>query len=161
LKLHLEKLIREDLPNLHPESPVKVQPDLWALDELSYDLEQTPVGEKFAEAISYTVTQALLNIYNHAGSSFATVRSVRVNNNLEIYITDDGRGFNPGSIPPEKTSLFKAQLKVREAGGTLSISSVARPQPQHGTTIILRLPFPNSKRPLNTRPLSNSKVTEI
>src|SRR5204863_9673168 len=55
LKLHLEKLIREDLPLLHPESPLKVQPDLRALDELSYDLEQTSTGEKFAEAISYTV----------------------------------------------------------------------------------------------------------
>ena len=161
LKLHLEKLIREDLPHLHPESPLKVQPDLWALDELSYDLEQTPAGEKFAEAISYTVTQALLNIYNHAGASFATVRSLRVNNNLEIYITDDGRGFDPGAISPEKTSLFKAQLKVREAGGTLTISSVPRPQPQHGTTIIVRLPFPNSKRPLNTRPLPGSKVPGI
>jgi anti-sigma regulatory factor (Ser/Thr protein kinase) len=161
LKLHLEKLIREDLPHLHPESPLKVQPDLWALDELSYDLEQTPAGEKFAEAISYTVTQALLNIYNHAGASFATVRSLRVNNNLEIYITDDGRGFDPGAISPEKTSLFKAQLKVREAGGLLTISSVARPQPQHGTTIIVRLPFPNSKRPLNTRPLPGSKVPGI
>ncbi|HEX9131979.1 MAG TPA: hypothetical protein VF844_06780 [Ktedonobacteraceae bacterium] len=158
LKLHLEKLIREDLPALHPESPLKVQPDLWALDALSYDLEQTAAGEKFAEAISYTVTQALLNIYNHAGASFATVRSVRVNGNLEIYITDDGRGFDPTAISPEKTSLFKAQLKVREAGGTLAISSVPRPQPQHGTTIILRLPFPDSKRPLTTRPLPSSMV---
>ena len=97
-------------------------------------MEQTPAGEKFAEAISYTVTQALLNIYNHAGASFATVRSLRVNNNLEIYITDDGRGFDPGAISTEKTSLFKAQLKVREAGGTLTISSITRPQSQHGTT---------------------------
>ncbi len=158
LKLHLEKLIREDLPALHPESPLKVQPDLWALDALSYDLEQTAAGEKFAEAISYTVTQALLNIYNHAGASFATVRSVRVNGNLEIYITDDGRGFDPTAISPEKTSLFKAQLKVREAGGMLTISSVPRPQPQHGTTIVLRLPFPDSKRPLTTRPLPSSMV---
>lgn len=158
LKLHLEKLIREDLPALHPESPLKVQPDLWALDALSYDLEQTDAGEKFAEATSYTVTQALLNIYNHAGASFATVRSVRVDGNLEIYITDDGRGFDPNAISPEKTSLFKAQLKVREAGGTLTISSVPRPQPQHGTTIILRLPFPDGKRPLKTRPLPSSMV---
>jgi len=161
LKLHLEKLIREDLPHLHPESPLKVQPDLWALDELSYDLEQTPAGEKFAEAISYTITQAILNIYNHAGASFATVRSLRVKNNLEIYITDDGRGFDPGAISPDKTSLFKAKLKVREAGGTLTISSVPRPQPQHGTTIIVRLPFPDSKRPFNTRPLPGSKVPGI
>jgi signal transduction histidine kinase len=161
LKLHLEKLIHEDLPLLNPESPLKVQVDLWALDELSYNLEQTPAGEKFAEAISYTVTQALLNIYNHASASFATVRTVRVKNNLEVYITDDGRGFDPGTVSPEKTSLFKAQLKVREAGGTLTISSVPRPQPQHGTTIIVRLPFPDSKRPLKTRPLPSSKVPEM
>ena len=158
LKLHLEKLIREDLPALHPESPLKVQPDLWALDALSYDLEQTAAGEKFAEAISYTVTQALLNIYNHAGASYATVRSVRVDGNLEIHITDDGRGFDPNTISPEKTSLFKAQLKVREAGGTLTINSIPRPQPHHGTIIVLRLPFPDGKRPLKTRPLPSSMV---
>ncbi|MGZ3628904.1 MAG: sensor histidine kinase [Ktedonobacteraceae bacterium] len=160
IKLHLEKLIREDLPHIHPESPLNVQADLWVLDELSYGLEQTPAGEKFAEAISYTVTQTLLNIYNHAGASFATVRALRIKHHLEIYITDDGRGFDPGAISPEKTSLFKAQLKVREAGGTLTISSVPRSQPQHGTTIILRLPFPDGKQPLNTRPLPGFKVPE-
>jgi signal transduction histidine kinase len=158
LKLHLEKLIREDLPHLYPESPLKVQADLWALDELSYELEQTPAGEKLAEAISFTVTQAVLNIYNHAGASFATLRSFRLKNNLEIYITDDGRGFDPSAISPDKTSLFKAQLKVREAGGTLTISSVPRPQAQHGTIIILCLPFPDTQKPLKTRPLPGSKV---
>jgi len=159
LKLHLEKLIREDLPSLHPESPLKVQPpDLWALDALSPDLEQTEVGEKFAEAISYTVTQALLNVYNHAGASYATVRTVRVNNYLEVYISDNGRGFDPQAISPEKTSLFKGQLKVREAGGTLTISSVTRPQPQQGTTLILRLPFPNGQQAPRSGPLPGSMV---
>lgn len=161
LKLHLEKLIREDLPGLHPESPLKVQPDLWALDALSYDLEQTDAGEKFAEAISYTVTQALLNIYNHAGASYATVRAVRVDGNLDIYITDDGRGFDPNAISSEKTSLFKARLKVREAGGTLTIISVPRPQPEHGTTVIIRLPFPDSEQQPDSRPLPSSMVPRI
>jgi signal transduction histidine kinase len=161
LKLHLEKLIREDLPGLHPESPLKVQPDLWALDALSYDLEETDAGEKFAEAISYTVTQAVLNIYNHAGASYATVRAVRIDGNLEIYITDDGRGFNPNSIPSEKTSLFKARLKVREAGGTLTIISVPRPQPEHGTTVIIRLPFPDSEQTPHSSPLPSSMVPRL
>jgi hypothetical protein len=161
LKLHLEKLIREDVPNLHPESPLNVQLNLSALDELNFDLEQTPAGEKFAEAVSYTVTQALLNIYNHAGASKATVESQRIDNILEIYISDNGRGFDPGTISPEKTSLFKAQLKANEAGGTLTISSIARPQPQQGTTIVLRLPFPTSKRLLKIRPLLDSKVTGV
>ncbi len=158
LKLHLEKLIREDLPSLHPESPLKVQPDLWALDALSPDLEQTEAGERFAEAISYTVTQALLNVYNHAGASYATVRTVRVNSYLEVYISDNGRGFDPQAISPEKTSLFKAQLKVREAGGTLTISSVTRPQPQQGTTLILRLPFPDGQQAPRSGPLPGSMV---
>jgi anti-sigma regulatory factor (Ser/Thr protein kinase) len=161
LKLHLEKLIREDLPALHPESLLKVQPDLWALDELSQDLEQTAEGEKVAEAISYTVTQALLNVYNHAGASYATVRTARSNDFLEVYIIDDGRGFETSAVSPEKTSLFKAQLKAREAGGTLTIRSITRPQAQHGTTVILRLPFPETERPKDSGPLPHSMVQEF
>lgn len=147
LKLHLEKLVREDLPTLHPESPLKIQADLWALDTLSQDLEQTAEGEKFAEAVSYTITQALLNVYNHAGAAFATVRTARNNGNLDVFIIDDGRGFDVAGISPEKTSLFKAELKAREAGGTLLIRSIQRPQAQHGTTVILKLPFPNDEQP--------------
>jgi len=149
LKLHLEKLVREDLPALHPESSLRIQPDLWALDTLSQELEQTPEGEKFAEAVSYTITQALLNVYNHAGASFATVRTASANGRLEVEISDDGRGFDVGNIPPEKTSMFKAELKAREAGGTLLIRSTPRPLAQHGTTILLTLPFPTDEMPVS------------
>jgi len=161
LKLHLEKLIREDLPALHPESLLRVQPDLWALDELNHDLEETDEGQKFAEAISFTVTQALLNIYNHAGATFATVRAARVNGSLEIMITDDGRGFDVNTVTADKTSLFKAKLKAREAGGVLTIHSVARPQAEHGTIILLRLPLPHTELSPQTGPLSGSLVQEM
>lgn len=144
LKLHLEKLIREDLPGLHPESPLKVKADLWALDVLNHDLEENAEGEKIAEAISYTVTQTLLNIYNHAGATYATVRTIDTEGDLEVYISDDGRGFDPERVSPEKTSLFKAKLKAREAGGMVTIKSTPRPQPGHGTTVMLRIPlFPH------------------
>jgi hypothetical protein len=142
LKLHLEKLLREDLPMLHPESPLKVQADLWALDALNPDLEQTAEGEKIAEAVSYAVTQALLNIYNHAGATFATVRTSFTNGVLEVLITDDGRGFDADNIPLEKTSLFKARLKAREADGSLTVSSIIRPKAGHGTLVSLRVPLP-------------------
>ncbi|WP_151754697.1 sensor histidine kinase [Dictyobacter vulcani] len=142
LKLHLEKLVREDLPQLHPESSLQIQADLWALDALSLDLEQTDIGEKIAEAISYTVTQALLNIYNHAGASFATVRTTCEENILKVEIADDGHGFNIRNVPPEKTSLFKGELKVRAAHGTLHIESFPSPGPNHGTTILLEIPLP-------------------
>ncbi|HZR40886.1 MAG TPA: hypothetical protein VFB12_12250, partial [Ktedonobacteraceae bacterium] len=80
------------------------------------------------------------------GANFATVRTVSTMGMLEVYITDDGRGFDINAIPPEKTSLFKALLKVREAGGTMSIKSVPRPQFEHGTTIMLRIPLPLIER---------------
>ncbi|GCE25217.1 hypothetical protein KDA_07010 [Dictyobacter alpinus] len=142
LKLHLEKLVREDLPMLHPESSLEIQADLWALDALSSDLEQTETGEKIAEAISYTVTQALLNIYNHAGASFATIRTTCQENILKVEISDDGHGFDVNTIPPEKTSMFKAELKVRAAHGTLQIKSFPGTGSNHGTTILLELPLP-------------------
>jgi hypothetical protein len=159
LKLHLEKLIREDLPTLHPESPLRVQADLWALDALGHDLEKTPEGAKIAEAISYTVTQALLNVYNHAGASFATVRAARSNGFLDIYINDDGRGFDPNTVSPDRTSLFKARLKAREAGGLLAITSRPRPGQQHGTLVQLRIPIPPvPEHSPHTGPLSESRV---
>lgn len=161
LKLHLEKLIRDDLPSLHPESSLEVKPDLWALDELSPDLEQSEAGQKFAEAISYTVTQALLNIYNHAGASFASVRATRVNGQLEIKITDDGRGFDINAVSADKTSLFKARLKAREAGGTFQIVSTPKSQSQHGTIILLRLPIPQPAKAPQTGPLSGSLAREL
>ncbi|GAC1402268.1 MAG: hypothetical protein NVS4B12_07810 [Ktedonobacteraceae bacterium] len=160
LRLHLEKLIREDLVALHSESVLKVQSDLWALDTLSPDLEQTEEGAKIAEAVSYTVTQALLNIYNHAGASFATVRTINTNGMLEVLITDDGRGFDYRNVPPEKTSLFKAQLKAKEAGGAIAIQSTPRSQPDHGTKVLLRIPLPQTENNIdtNTGPLLESHV---
>ena len=161
LKLHLEKLISEDLPALHPESMLIVKPNLYALDELNHDLEATDEGQKFAEAISYTVTQALLNIYNHAGASLAIVRATRANGGIEIMITDDGRGFDINTVTADKTSLFKAKLKAREAGGLLTIRSVPRPRPEHGTIILLRLPLPQTELSPQTGPLSGSLVREV
>lgn len=153
LKLHLEKLLLEDLPVLHSESSLKVQADLRSLDALSPDLEQTEEGARIAEAISYTVTQALLNIYNHAGANYVTVRALHTNGNLEVTIADDGKGFDIHAIAPEKTSMFKARLKAREAGGTLTMLSVPRPQAEHGTKVQLRLPFPQARQKFYSGPL--------
>ncbi len=155
LKLHLEKMIREDLPALHPESPLKIQIDLWALDAFNPDLEHTEEGASIAEAISYTVTQVLLNIYNHAGATFATVRTTWRDGMLEVSMSDDGRGFDPERIPPEKTSLFKARLKVQQVGGTLSIQSSPRSRLSRGTTITLRIPLPQAER--DTPPISEEE----
>ena len=167
LRLHLEKLINEDLPMLHLESSLKVQADLWALDALSPGSESTLEGERIAEAISYTVTQALLNIYNHAGATIATVRTSYNDDMITVQISDDGRGFTTNTIEPEKISLFKARLKVQAARGQLEIVSTpyrkasdgreGQNNPntlyhQHGTTITLQIPLSTQTDLPNTTP---------
>jgi hypothetical protein len=141
LRLHLEHMIWEDLPALYPESVLHVEADLAALAMLTPDLERTEEGVKLAEAISYTVTQALLNSYSHADATRATVRTLHSKHMLEVAMSDDGCGFDPSAVSPEKTSLFKASLKAREAGGSLTIQSVPRPHAQHGTTLLLHVPL--------------------
>src|SRR5579884_3209240 len=161
LKTHLEKLIREDLPDLYPESPLQVQDDLRALDVLGPNLEQTAEGARIAEAISYTITQALLNIYKHSAATFATVRTTYINGMLEVYVIDDGRGFDLEDIPSEKTSLFKAQLKSRAAGGVLIIQSAPHSKAQHGTTVLLRIPLPGTKNTTRTRLVTSKSVEKV
>lgn len=141
LRLHLEQLIREDLPSLHPESSLEVHTDIDILDRLDAHLEQTEEGEKIAEAISYSVMQALLNVYNHAEARNVIVCATSNDGQLEVTIADDGRGFDPQTIPPEKTSLFKAELKAREAHGNVVIHSIPQPQNGHGTTVVLHIPI--------------------
>lgn len=161
LKLHLENLIREDLPTLHPDSPLNVQADLNVLDILSPDLEKTEEGVKIAEAVSYTVTQALLNVYNHADATLATVHALYANGVLEVCIVDDGCGFDPNAISSQKISLFKAQLKAREAGGIMTIQSISRPHAEHGTTIMLHIPVSLLERNANSGPLLEAEDSGI
>ena len=158
LRLHLEQLAQEDLPTLHPESLLNIRTELEPLDRLGSDLEQAEEGARIAEAISYSVTQALLNVYNHAGAALVIVRALLVDNTLEVTVVDDGRGFDPRSVPPEKTSMFKAQLKTREANGSISIQSIPSPQHGHGTTVRLRIPVPSQmKRVVENSPVLESK----
>jgi anti-sigma regulatory factor (Ser/Thr protein kinase) len=146
LKLHLKKLIHEDIPMLHPDATLNIQAELSGLDVLRPEFEQIAKGEKIAEAVSYTVSQALLNIYNHADATSVSIQTTYRDGILEILIIDDGQGFDPTEVAPEKTSLFKARLKARAAGGKLTITSIAAPQDDHGTTVKLDVPIENEQK---------------
>jgi hypothetical protein len=76
-------------------------------------------------------------------------------------VIDDGRGFDLKTVSPEKTSLFKAHLKAREAGGTLTIRSVLRPQAEHGTVILLRIPLPQTQSNTGTRLITSKSVESM
>lgn len=80
------------------------------------------------------IREALSNIERHAGAATAGI-DIRVDagHEVTVRIADDGRGFDPGSVPANHfgTSIMNDRSLI--LGGTLHIDS----QPGAGTTITL------------------------
>jgi len=99
----------------------------------------------------YRIAQeALNNVAKHAGASRATV-SLRgfppdVGGEregagaVELRVSDDGRGFDPQSIPPESLGLGIMRERAEAIGAALRIES----QVDHGTQVVVA--WPSAKR---------------
>jgi signal transduction histidine kinase len=81
----------------------------------------------------YRIAQeALNNVVRHARASQAMVRLRRFPPaSVELHISDDGRGFDPASVPPDHLGLDIMRERAEAIGATLKIDS----QPGHGTQI--------------------------
>jgi signal transduction histidine kinase len=51
----------------------------------------------------------------------------------ELLVSDDGRGFDPGRVPPNRMGLSIIRERVRDIGATLQIES----KPGSGTRIVV------------------------
>ncbi|ROQ40000.1 signal transduction histidine kinase [Frondihabitans sp. PhB188] len=118
--------------------------DLTRLDALELPSE-------VAEALISATVQALRNSVTHAGpSARRTAAGSRLDDGgLRITVSDDGSGFDLGSIPQERLGVRVSILeRVRHVGGSASIHSA----PGEGTTVVLewhpdRAPSPLTRRP--------------
>jgi PAS domain S-box-containing protein len=79
---------------------------------------------------------ALNNVVKHARATRVEVNLRDRGEQVELVIHDNGRGFDPRHIPPDRLGLGILQERADAAGATLSISS----QPGHGTEIRVRWP---------------------
>ena len=86
----------------------------------------------------YRIAQeALENIVRHAQASYLTVKLQHDNDEIQLYIADDGRGFAPAQMNGllNRFGLRGMRERATMLGGDLQISST----PQHGTEICLKL----------------------
>jgi len=92
-------------------------------------------------ALFRIVQEALTNVRKHANASGVPVRFEFLPDVLNIYISDNGKGF----VVPERVSdltrenklgLTGIEERVQLVGGTLSIES----QSEEGTSLIVRIP---------------------
>ncbi|MGH9867128.1 MAG: MASE1 domain-containing protein [Candidatus Polarisedimenticolia bacterium] len=87
------------------------------------------------------VRELLFNVVSHAGVGAARIQcAAGANDHLSIEVSDQGRGFDPGSIdeagPHGPLGLYSLRERLRAVGGSLRVDST----PGRGTRILLSMP---------------------
>ncbi|MCC6168617.1 MAG: sensor histidine kinase [Caldilineaceae bacterium] len=121
----------------------------WRVDEFNQagtvraTLDSRGLGRRLprdVELIFYRIGQeALSNVARHARATAATLVLEQHNGCLELRVTDNGQGFDPGSIRgsgQDGAGLLGMRERLAMIQGTLEIVS----SPGQGTTLIARAP---------------------
>jgi len=99
------------------------------------DLPERPPIE--VEETLYRIAQeALHNVVKHAGARQVRVEVDRGSDGVRLRVVDDGRGFDPSSVPDGHLGLAGMRSRAERLGGTLTVTST----PGGGTSIEVVVP---------------------
>ena len=82
------------------------------------------------------VQEALNNVRKHADATVVRLRLERAEAGVRISITDNGRGFDPADVPPDRFGLRTMRERAEMIGGRLTIESAA----SAGTVVVVDVP---------------------
>jgi PAS domain S-box-containing protein len=93
-------------------------------------------------ALFRLLQESLSNIAKHANAKRVTVTLTGTSHTVELHVTDDGVGFDPGVLPSkrEATGIVGMRERVRPFGGTVHIIS----RPGQGATVTCSVPLSES-----------------
>ncbi len=86
-------------------------------------------------ALYRVVQEALTNVARHSGASRASVVVGLLDDRVRVVIEDDGRGFDPERVDPQRLGLTGIRERVWLIGGRLRVEST----PGAGTVVIVDL----------------------
>ena len=111
--------------------------------DLPEDLPDRPLPPDMRHNIFLIVKEALTNALKHAGAKEVRVRAKVEDGSLQIFIEDDGRGFQQtdDSAPGRRNGLGNMQRRADAIGAKIKIES----EPGRGTRVGLWVNFPPAK----------------
>lgn len=113
----------------------------WTVDDR---LDEPPLAE--ARDVAYRCAQeAIRNVRAHAHARRVQVVVRRDGGDLVVEVHDDGRGFDPATMPadrPGHLGLRGAAERAESVGGRVTIES----EPRAGTTVTVRIPWALGRR---------------
>ena len=90
-----------------------------------------------SERVAGCVAEALRNVTRHAGVDAAEVTARDEGSCLVVEVSDAGRGFDLGALPPSRRGVSESIAgRMAAAGGTAALTSA----PGLGTRVVLRWP---------------------
>ena len=110
--------------------------------DLEYGIDLARCSEEVETALFRVVQESLANIHRHSESKSAFVRLARTGDNVELTITDQGRGLPPGLLAGKAeearvgVGISGMRQRMLQLEGRLEIRSGAG-----GTTVRAVLPF--------------------
>ncbi len=94
------------------------------------------VSLEVEQAVFRVAQEALANVARHSGASWAEVELLYGPDSVTLRVSDDGRGFDPGSLPKSGFGLESMGERAERLGGSFDIGS----EPGEGTRAVLTLP---------------------
>jgi signal transduction histidine kinase len=96
-----------------------------------------PTDDRTREIVAAT-REGLVNASRHADTPRIDVFAEATPEAIEVYVRDQGRGFDPGSVPADRQGVRESIVaRMQRAGGAATILS----SPDSGTEVELRLPL--------------------
>jgi signal transduction histidine kinase len=115
--------------------------DVAAKSAISVDFHATREGGRMpreVESCLYRVVQeALTNVIKHAGADHVSVLLAPGDRDLTLIVEDDGTGFAPSQVSPDRLGLVGMRERVALVGGSLTVEAA----PGAGTTLRVTVPL--------------------
>ena len=107
--------------------------------EITFNAESVPEGvsRQVAVCLYRVLQEALQNAIKHSGVRKIDVTLRGSGDEIELVVRDLGAGFEVSSTQGRGLGLISMKERVRAIRGRLDVLS----KPQHGTTILARVPF--------------------
>lgn len=100
--------------------------------------DNTNLDPAVIEALSAAAREATVNAAKHSGSQRVDVFAEHLNDRIEIFVRDTGRGFDPGGTATDRRGITESIIaRMERVGGRAEVHS----DPGHGTEVELVLPL--------------------